>query len=249
MYQIINFDKHYLTSDLRRGKIKRPSWFKCPVDSPEVVTLIHGHPEGLSHLGVWERMQAWAVKNHDTKGSFVLKGGPMSLLDIKIHCTLPHHAPIEEAVDRLMQLGWIADVPDQDYDSVVTVEELATTSSPHDMTRQNTTGENKTGENNTTPQWSSADGFTCIDQDLIQSWEVAYPAVDIDQEMGKMHAWLIANPAKAKRKLWARFINNWLGRCQESGGNKPSNRVNFKDAADRPQQSNAWAKEAGRRVG
>ncbi len=51
-------------------------------------------------------------------------------------------------------------------------------------------------------------------------WRQAYPAVDIDLELLKAAAWLVANPAQRK-KNYARFLTNWLSRCQERGGSSP----------------------------
>ena len=50
-------------------------------------------------------------------------------------------------------------------------------------------------------------------------WEEAYPAVDIKQELLKIKAWLVSNPEK-KKKNYKRFINNWLVKVQDKGGNK-----------------------------
>jgi hypothetical protein len=39
-----------------------------------------------------------------------------------------------------------------------------------------------------------------------------------------MGEWLIANPAKAVKSNWRRFIVNWLSRSQDKGGGMPSRR-------------------------
>lgn len=38
-----------------------------------------------------------------------------------------------------------------------------------------------------------------------------------------MSEWLKANPTKAKKSNWLRFITNWLARQQDRGGDTPSN--------------------------
>ena len=54
----------------------------------------------------------------------------------------------------------------------------------------------------------------------IRMWEDAYPAVDIERELYKMIAWLNANPSKRKTKRGInRFINSWLSKVQDRGGN------------------------------
>lgn len=47
----------------------------------------------------------------------------------------------------------------------------------------------------------------------VKFWESCYPNVDvIDALTKKMPAWLDANPEKAHKKKWKRFITNWLSR-------------------------------------
>ena len=48
-------------------------------------------------------------------------------------------------------------------------------------------------------------------------WKEAYPACDINAELLKMKAWLLANPDKRKYN-YKRFINNWLSKQQDKGG-------------------------------
>lgn len=53
----------------------------------------------------------------------------------------------------------------------------------------------------------------------IEKWKIAYPAVDVEQELRKMGAWLDANPTKRKTKRGIdRFINTWLAKEQDRGG-------------------------------
>jgi hypothetical protein len=40
----------------------------------------------------------------------------------------------------------------------------------------------------------------------------------LDQELAKATAWLRANPKRAGRRNWRRFIVGWLQRCQDKGG-------------------------------
>ncbi len=48
-----------------------------------------------------------------------------------------------------------------------------------------------------------------------------YPAVDVLQAMRGMRGWLLTNPAKRKTKRGInRFINSWLSREQDKGGNR-----------------------------
>ncbi len=63
--------------------------------------------------------------------------------------------------------------------------------------------------------------FYEVPMDKIALWRETYPAVDIEQELRRMIAWLDANLDKRKtRRGIERFINSWLARTQDSGGSK-----------------------------
>lgn len=57
----------------------------------------------------------------------------------------------------------------------------------------------------------------------INEWRMAYPAVDVEQQLRQMRAWCISNPSnrKTQRGITA-FINRWLAKEQD----KPSYRMN-----------------------
>lgn len=60
--------------------------------------------------------------------------------------------------------------------------------------------------------------------DKIALWKEAYPAVDVEQELKKMTAWLEANPKRKKtRRGIGTFINTWLSREQDKGGRYRNN--------------------------
>ena len=59
-----------------------------------------------------------------------------------------------------------------------------------------------------------------IYQDQVDSWVQLYPAVDIMQELRNMKGWCENNPKKRKTKSGIlRFVNGWLSREQNKGGN------------------------------
>lgn len=74
-------------------------------------------------------------------------------------------------------------------------------------------------------EWSS------IPDALWNSWEAAYPAVNLDSELAKAAAWLMANP-KNKKSNYARFLTSWLTRAQDGA---PRAGMNGRDANNRPQ--------------
>lgn len=68
--------------------------------------------------------------------------------------------------------------------------------------------------------------FYDVPSDKITLWRETYPAVDVEQELRRMIAWLDSNPAKRKtRRGIERFVNNWLARTQDSGGSKGGKEV------------------------
>lgn len=68
--------------------------------------------------------------------------------------------------------------------------------------------------------------FYVVPIEKIALWRETYPAVDVEQELRRMIAWLEANPSKKKtRRGIERFINSWLARTQDSGGSKGKKEV------------------------
>lgn len=62
--------------------------------------------------------------------------------------------------------------------------------------------------------------FYDVPLDKIALWKETYQAVDVEQELKKMAAWLDSNPTRRKtRRGITKFINGWLSRQQDSGRN------------------------------
>lgn len=70
--------------------------------------------------------------------------------------------------------------------------------------------------------WTLADGFQNVTETDRKKWAVAYPAIDIDRQLAAADAWLRANPKKAVKSNWARFLINWFSREQDRGGDTRS---------------------------
>ena len=66
--------------------------------------------------------------------------------------------------------------------------------------------------------WSADAGWSGITDTDRSEWSTAYPGAVLDQELAKATAWLKANPSRAGRRNWRRFIVGWLQRCQDRGG-------------------------------
>lgn len=74
--------------------------------------------------------------------------------------------------------------------------------------------------------WSEQESFTGVDDAQRKVWNDAYPSVNIDSELRKAHAWLVANPTKAGKRNYRKFLTNWLARGHDRGSalfasNKP----------------------------
>lgn len=229
MYSITDFDRHYITGDMKRRNVKRPSWFKCPTDSPEVLNLIHGHPNGLSHLGCWNRLQGWAVMNWHSDGAFVTAEGEMSVEQISIHIGLyGFNELLQEAITRLVAIGWM-------NESQYNHEAIAGDSRLHYITLHDKTEEENTEkEESSSIRWLKTKGWVGPVEDHVDGWGEAYPSVCVRSELKRMSEWLKANPAKARKRQWLRFITNWLARSQESTAPR----------ATSPTVSSSWAEEA-----
>jgi hypothetical protein len=66
--------------------------------------------------------------------------------------------------------------------------------------------------------WTAESGWTGITDADRREWAEAYPGAVLAQELAKATAWLKANPSRAGRRNWRRFIVGWLQRCQDKGG-------------------------------
>ncbi len=67
-----------------------------------------------------------------------------------------------------------------------------------------------------TIRWSAADGWSGITDSDRSEWAAAYPVASLGEELARASAWLRANPRRATKRNWRRFIVNWLGRAQDA---------------------------------
>lgn len=69
--------------------------------------------------------------------------------------------------------------------------------------------ENKTKVSLVNGEW------TGVTEQLKKAWSLAYPAVDIDQEMNRAAAWIMSNPQQAPTRQFSRFLLTWFSRTQD----------------------------------
>ena len=68
-------------------------------------------------------------------------------------------------------------------------------------------------------RWSADTGWEGITDADRAEWSQAYPAADLPVELAKATQWLKANPKKARKSNWRRWITTvWLSKCQDRGG-------------------------------
>ena len=70
--------------------------------------------------------------------------------------------------------------------------------------------------------WSVDSGWQGITDADRQTWATAYPACTLDIELARATEWLKANPTKARKSNWRRFLVSWLTRSQDRGGTNRS---------------------------
>lgn len=82
-------------------------------------------------------------------------------------------------------------------------------------------------------QWSKSDGWHGISDADRKAWAEAYPACVLDIELVRASEWLKANPTRARKSNWRRFLVSWLTRSQDRGGTNRSAGKTPEDVAKR----------------
>ena len=88
--------------------------------------------------------------------------------------------------------------------------------------------------------WDPVECWVGITDADRTAWATAYPAASLTAELAKASEWLRANPTKAKRSNWRKFLTGWLTRCQDGGG---TDRGNGRRPADDRPPPKAWKDE------
>ncbi len=82
-------------------------------------------------------------------------------------------------------------------------------------------------------RWTESDGWSGIADTDRGTWAKAYPACVLDIELIRASEWLKANPTRAHKSNWRRFIVSWLTRSQDRGGTNRSAGKTPEDVAKR----------------
>lgn len=63
----------------------------------------------------------------------------------------------------------------------------------------------------------------------VETWQTAYPNVDVPQTLQQIKAWLHSNPDQRwKVKGWRRAVNTWLNKESEKQSNKAASQERYK---------------------
>jgi hypothetical protein len=98
--------------------------------------------------------------------------------------------------------------------------------------------------------WSADAGWSGITPRDRMEWAAAYPACELDTELARATAWLRANPTKAHKSNWRKFLVGWLSRSQDRGGTnrEPGNRPQTGPPPADPAKKRWWRGDAGRNM-
>jgi hypothetical protein len=61
-------------------------------------------------------------------------------------------------------------------------------------------------------KYGTPTNFIHVNPIEFQVWEEIFPGVNVDMELRKASAWMVANPDRPKKRL-KRFFFNWLSRA------------------------------------
>lgn len=62
--------------------------------------------------------------------------------------------------------------------------------------------------------------FEGITLDDRANWKLAYPSINLDQEIAKAEIWLKSNPSRNAKKLWRKYLTGWFSRAEDRCFNK-----------------------------
>tara|TARA_R110000824_G_scaffold379203_1_gene571111 strand:+ start:2950 stop:3561 length:612 start_codon:yes stop_codon:yes gene_type:complete len=198
--------------------------------------------------------------NWHTDGAFVTAEGEMTSEQVAMHIGLYGFVDLlTEAIARLVAIGWMSDsqcdpetLAKHSRDSRERIAIPSTNQSredhdtchepiARDLRSHNSTEHDKTIDDNTNKKeedpvrWLKTKGWQGMTADKIAELSKAYPSVDVPTELLRMNEWLKANPSKARKRQWMRFITNWIGRSNDTA--RPA-------ISARATESASWGQEA-----
>jgi hypothetical protein len=52
-----------------------------------------------------------------------------------------------------------------------------------------------------------------VPDSILSAWRLAYPGVDVAEQIRKAESWLATNPTRRPKRDFGRFMNGWLNRA------------------------------------
>jgi uncharacterized protein YdaU (DUF1376 family) len=91
----------------------------------------------------------------------------------------------------------------------------------------------KRSQHHDSVSWDFESGWGGITAADRKTWADGFPAVVLDVELIRASEWLKANPTRAHKSNWRRFLVSWLTRSQDRGGTNRTAGKTHDDAAKR----------------
>lgn len=226
--EIVDWGKHYENN--RTKELKKMTWVPMPIrhDGAGYRQLLD-HPNGAAHFGAWCALVEVAA-SCDTRGT-LLRNGSAALTEADFaRMTGIPESIWREVLPRLLTIGWINNYePTQNPAGSCGIGPHVVAMNGMEWNGMEEKGKKEvstpTAPTRSTASVPKADFnfesglFLGISDERVDGWSKAYPALDVETELAKAAAWLVANPAKRK-KNYMRFLVNWLSRAQEQGGDR-----------------------------
>ncbi|MBE3085598.1 MAG: replication protein, partial [Bacteroidetes bacterium] len=73
------------------------------------------------------------------------------------------------------------------------------------------------------------EGKLHITEKELEKWQSNYEGIDLKLEILEMERWLIANPSKANKKNWGKFMRNWLKKHEKEKPKEDTKTKQFMD--------------------
>lgn len=245
MVTITNWDSRFETANTR--KRQRLGYISCETgcDSRGYRMLMREGSPGVMALGVFQALcQTMGTFPRDVRATGEFRnsdGTSMELADLW-EITRIQEADLRQALALLRKVGWISLITQQSATGLPPVCHPPAANVPQNsgFVQVEVEGEVEvqgkveveviaptSAEPESKPEeidWDHQEGFRGISKQDLIDWGQAYPACAINRQIAAANQWLKANPAKARKKLWRKFLTGWLSRAQEKGGDIASNR-------------------------
>jgi len=221
--------KHWgnLYENSRSRRIEKMAWVPIPNKHDGLgFARIMNEKDGLEIFACWIIILQVASKCKP-RGVLVDNDGfPLDAMGIMLKARIPAKKEnvMKRAIDFILYLKWIQRVKVQsDHEVSPDGHDCAPEQNRIEENRSTDTIVSDSSEPKTLTQskrikWSVDSGWIEILEEDTAKWSEAFPACDISLELSKMTVWFLANPKKAKKSNYARFITAWLTRSQDRGG-------------------------------